>query len=77
MMVVLPAIVGLMPGMELNALTAIIPITNISLASKAIISGTINYTHYAMALGSLLIYAAISVILAVKWFSKESNIVKA
>ena len=75
--IILPAIMGLMPGLELNALTAIIPITNISLASKEIISGTINYSLYAMVLASLLIYAVISVTLAVKWFSKESNIVKA
>jgi sodium transport system permease protein len=76
-LIVLPAIMGLMPGMELTALTAIIPITNIALASKEIISGTINYSLYAMVLASLLIYAVISVALAVKWFSKESNIVKA
>jgi len=75
--VVLPAVMGLMPGIELNALTAIIPITNISLASKAIISGTINYSLYALSLTSLFIYAIISVLLAVYWFGKESNIVKA
>lgn len=77
MMVILPAVMAMMPGMELNALTAIIPITNIALASKAIISGTINYVHYAMALCSLVLYAVISVTVAAKWFSKESNIVKA
>jgi len=74
--VILPAIVGLMPGIELNALTAIIPITNISLATKDIISGTINYSLYALVLGSLLIIASASVLIASYWFSKESNIIK-
>lgn len=75
--IILPAVVGLSPGVELNAVTAIIPITNISLATKEIISGTINYSLYAMALGSLLVYAAASVFAASLWFSKESNIIKA
>ena len=75
--VILPAVVGLMPGIELNAITAIIPITNISLATKDIIAGTLNFSYYALALGSLLVYASISVYLASLWFSKESNIIKA
>jgi len=75
--IILPAVVGLMPGVEFNALTAIIPITNISLATKEIISGTINYSLYALTLGSLLVYASLSVFAASWWFSKESNIVKA
>lgn len=75
--VILPTIMGLMPGIELNAATAIIPVTNISLATKDIISGTLNFSLYALALGSLLVYASISVYMASLWFSKESNIAKA
>lgn len=75
--VILPTIVGLMPGIELNAKTALIPITNISLAAKDIISGTINYPLYGLVLASLLLYACLSVFIAAKWFNKESNIVKA
>lgn len=75
--VIFPAIIGLMPGIELTAVTALIPITNISLATKDIISGTLNFSLYALALGSLLVYAGISVYLASLWFSRESNIIKA
>jgi ABC-type Na+ efflux pump, permease component len=75
--IILPAVVGLSPGVELNAVTAIIPITNISLATKEIISGTIHFPLYGLALGSLLVYATISVLLASFWFSKERNILKA
>lgn len=75
--IILPAVVGLSPGVELNAVTAIIPITNISLATKEIISGTIHFPLYGLALGSLLVYATISVFLASLWFSKERNIIKA
>jgi len=76
-LIILPAVVGLMPGVEFTAITAIIPITNISLATKEIISGTLNYSYYALALGSLLVYASLSVFAASWWFGKESNIVKA
>lgn len=75
--IIIPAMVGLMPGVEFNSVTAIIPIANISLATKEIISGTLNFSYYALALGSLLIYASLSVWAASWWFSKESNIVKA
>lgn len=75
--IILPAVVGLSPGVELNLVTAIIPITNISLATKEIISGTIHFPLYGLALGSLLVYATISVFLASLWFSKERNIIKA
>jgi sodium transport system permease protein len=76
-LVILPTIVGLMPGIELNVKTALIPITNISLAAKDIISGTINYPLYGLVLASLLFFAFLSVFAAVKWFSNETNIVKA
>jgi len=75
--IILPAVIGLLPGVELNFSTAFIPITNISLASKAIIAGTIQYSHFAIVMGSLIFFALISVMAAVKWFSRESNIIKA
>ncbi len=74
--VVIPAVVGVMPGMTLNAGNALIPITNISLATKDIISGTINPLLFILVMSSLLIYATLGVIVASLWFSKESNIIK-
>lgn len=76
MLVVLPAAIGLIPGIELNVWTALIPITNISLTSKEIISGTMNMPLYCLVLTSLLIYASISVFAATRWFSNENNIIK-
>lgn len=75
--VIVPAVIGLMPGIDYNYMTAIIPITNISLASKEIVAGTISIPLYTLTLVSLLVYASISVLLAKIWFSKESNIIKA
>ena len=76
-LIIMPAVIGLIPGIELTSLTAIIPITNISLATKEIIAGTMNFGLYALVVGSLLVYAVLGVLVSVKWFSNESNIVKA
>lgn len=75
--IIMPAVIGMMPGIELNFSTALIPIANISLATKEIIAGTISYPMYAVVLCSLLVYAAIGVFAAAIWFGRESNIVKA
>ncbi len=74
--IIIPAVIGLMPGIALNIKTAIIPITNISLATKEIIAGTINPFLYILVLGSLLVYAAIGVYVSSLWYSKEVNIIK-
>ncbi len=75
--IILPAVIGMMPGIELNFSTALIPIANISLATKEIIAGTISYPLFVVVLCSLLVYAAIGVFAAALWFGRESNIVKA
>lgn len=74
--IIMPAVIGMMPGIKLNFSTALIPIANISLATKEIIAGTISYPMYVVVLCSLLVYAAIGVFAAAIWFGRESNIVK-
>jgi sodium transport system permease protein len=75
-LVILPAFVGLLPGIKLTLKTALIPITNISLATKEIIGGTIQPMLFTVVIVSLLVYAAIGVFAASLWFSQESNILK-
>ncbi len=75
-LVILPAALGLIPGVEYNAITAIIPIVNITLATKEIIAGTIHVPHYLMTVVSLIGLAALSVVFCAKWFGKESNILR-
>jgi sodium transport system permease protein len=72
--VIVPAAIGLMPGMKLTAVTALIPIFNVSLATKEIIAGTVN-------MGLLLEVYAVLIVLAVlglygtsKWFGREGTI---
>ena len=72
--VIIPAFIGTLPGMKLTAITAMIPILNVSLASKEIISGTINNSHLAIVYLSLFFLAALSLFVCIKWFSREEVI---
>lgn len=70
-LIALPAIIGLIPGIKLNYITAAIPITNIALATKEIIAGSISLSLFAMVLFYLLAYAIIVVLLSVKLIDNE------
>ena len=74
--VIIPAALGLIPGVEYNAVTALIPIVNITLATKEIIAGTIHLPHYLLTVVSLVGLAAISVVFCANWFGKESNVLR-
>ncbi len=71
---VLLAMIGFFPGIELNAMTAAIPVVNIVLATKELISGTLSIGYYAISLGIMLILATLSVVVSYKQFGKESRI---
>lgn len=75
--VIVPAAIGLMPGIELNVGTALIPILNVALASKEMLAGTVDYGLLALVFLSLIALASVSVVLSVKMFGRESNIMRA
>ncbi len=72
---IMPAAIGMMPGIELNWTTASIPIMNIALATKEIVAGTIDMGHYALIVLSLIVLAIIAVVLSFRQFSKEGMVV--
>jgi len=72
--IVFTAVLGTLPGVELNAMTAMIPILNVSLASKDIIAGTMNPLYMAEVYLSLFGLAAISIILCSRAFNNEKTI---
>jgi sodium transport system permease protein len=74
--VVLPAMLSMIPGVELNWQTVFIPILNVSLATKEIIAGTIDYTQYFVIVLSLIVLALLAVFGSYKQFSKESMVLK-
>jgi len=71
-LVILPAFIGLLPWVELNWLWAMVPITNISLAIKEIVKGTIDYYILAVILGSSFVIASALLFFCTKWFQREA-----
>jgi len=71
MLVVLPAFLAMLPGVELDWKTASIPIANISLAIKELIKGTMDYSMLVVILGSSTLLAAALLWLSTWWFSRE------
>jgi sodium transport system permease protein len=69
--VVLPAVAAMLPGVELNAMLALVPVLNTSLVSKEIITGTYHWNYIALIFGSSSVYAAAAIAIAVKLFQRE------
>lgn len=73
-LVFLPAIIGLLPGMELSFGTALIPVLNVSLATKDIIAGTVDPGLLALVYLSLIVLAGIGLALCTFYFRRENII---
>jgi len=72
---VLPAMVGFFPGIELNYVTACIPVVNIVLATKELIAGSLDIGLVAISFTVMLSLAVLSVVFSYKRFDKETNVV--
>lgn len=77
LVILLPAVFGMLPGVELTPRLALIPILNISLVSKELVSGIWSWGYLALIFGSTCGYAAIALSLAVKMFNREDVIFRA
>lgn len=75
--VILPAVMGTLPGIELTWTTALVPITSLSLVCKEMLSGVWNWHFIAVIFGSQVVYAGIALWLCVKMFNRESVIFRA
>jgi len=73
-LVIVPAVIALLPGIELNWSTVFVPILNVALATKEIVAGTIQPIHYLMVVLSLIILALVAVGVSYQQFSKESMV---
>ena len=72
--VIIPAFIGLLPGFKLTLTTALIPILNVSLATKSILAGTITLPLLLAVYLSLIVFAVISIYLCSKIYGRESAI---
>jgi len=72
--VIIPAAIGMVPGMTMNPTTALIPVLNVSLATKEIIAGTMTNSNLAIVYLSLSVYAVLSLWGSSLWFKRESTV---
>jgi len=76
-LVVIPAVASLLPGVELNAKLALVPVLNTSLVSKEILTGTYHWNYIALIFLSSCAYAAAAMFIAVKMFQREDVLFRA
>jgi sodium transport system permease protein len=69
--VFLPIIVTLVPGIELKGIWAWIPLTNVALAIKELVKGTMDYVQLVGIFGSSVILAGALLAFCVYWFKQE------
>jgi len=75
-LIIIPLVLALMPGIELTWTTVLIPVLNIGLGVKEIMAGTIDMVQYAVILLSLLAFAVGAVYFSYRKFSDENAILK-
>lgn len=69
---ILPAAAGGLPGVEMNYRLAFIPVFNVSLISKEILSGLIHWNYILIVFGVMTVYAILAIIAAVLLFNRET-----
>ena len=72
MVVLLPAVAGLLPGVELDSMLALVPVLNVALACKALVSGVWPWGQLALIFGSTCVYAGAALAACVAMFRRES-----
>ena len=72
--VIVPCIIGILPGIELNYRLSLVPVLNISLVCKEMLSGVWHWGYIAVIFGSTALYAAAALAVAVRMFRREDVI---
>ncbi|MGB7062650.1 MAG: ABC transporter permease subunit/CPBP intramembrane protease [Candidatus Zixiibacteriota bacterium] len=75
--VILPAMVNFIPGVELNWGLAFVPIVNVSLAAREVLVGTFHWAQIGLIFISTFIYASFSIFVTKRLFEKENVLFRA
>jgi sodium transport system permease protein len=73
-LMIMPLMICMLPGFELNAGLALVPVVNVSLLAKEILAGTHHWGYIAEVVGSSCVYAAAALGVAVAMFQRETVI---
>jgi sodium transport system permease protein len=69
--VIVPAVMAMIPGIELDRLLAIIPVVGTSLAGKELLAGNFQWGLLGIIFASTSVYALIALVFAVGQFNRE------
>ena len=72
--IIVPLMLTIGPGIEIDHITALIPLINVGLLTKEILAGSAQPIYFIETLSSLLFFAAIGIRFSVYWFNKENTI---
>ena len=75
-LVLMPALAGMLPGIELKPALALIPILNVSLVCKELLTGNFPALYLLMTFGSMSVFAGIALYAAMSQFQKEEVLFK-
>lgn len=70
--VIIPAISAMIPGVDLTPKLAIVPLLNVSLLCKELVTGEYHWNYIVLIFVSTCVYAGAALYLAVKMFQRES-----
>ena len=70
-LVIVPVVLALLPGVELKGGWAWVPLTNVALAMKELIKGTMDYFQLIAIFGSTVVIAGAVLTFCVYWFKQE------
>ena len=70
--VIVPAVAAMLPGVELTPRLSLVPILNVSLLCKDLIAGTYHWDSIALIFLSTCLYGGAAIFIAVKMFHRES-----
>ena len=70
-LVIVPVVLALLPGVELKGGWAWVPLTNVALAMKELIKGTMDYFQLIAIFGSTVVIAGAVLAFCVYWFKQE------
>lgn len=72
LLILLPGVFATLPGVELDGVTAWVPITNVVLVVEELIKGTLELGYLWAVLGSGFVIGAALLGFTTRWFSRES-----
>lgn len=72
MLFIMPAMIGMVPGIELDVKWALVPVVNVVLAFKALLLGKSLPLEYILCGLSQLVYAGLAMTFAVRLLSREA-----